>query len=955
MKAATAIAAVLSAALILPDLAIAKTHHHAAAKAQGGHSHQGAAKVAHGKAGHGHAQAGHAKAGHAKGGHAKASGRHSRGHARHVAVAPPPPPPPKPQVLTPPSRADRVILPSTVEPSHYDLVFTPNMDANTFSAKARIDLEVKKEVRSITLDAVDMQFQAATLTSDLGLVQTGKTRISAKDQTATFAFDRPVKPGHYNLALDYSGLIYPSAAGLFHLEYDTPTGKAKALYTQFENSDARKLIPSWDEPARKATFSVAVDTPKGLMAVSNMPVVSTEALSDTVNRVRFAQTPKMSTYLLFLAVGDFERVTRQVGDTEVGVVVKRGDSARATYALDAASQLLPYYNSYFGVPFPLPKLDMIAGAGTSQFFGAMENWGAIFYFDREVLVDPKLSTDSDRNRVFIVVAHEMAHQWFGDLVTMEWWDDLWLNEGFATWMETKASSHFHPEWKDSLQALASKNNVMQEDARDGSHPVVQHVRDPGQASEAFDDITYEKGAAVINMFEAYVGPDRFREGVRNYMRAHAYGSAVTDDLWKEMDALGSVKLTPVAHDFTLQTGVPLITVSQQGDNTVLRQSRFGLDASASAPLRWETPVVTARVYGGGAWKGLVSTVEPGAVRGPGDGLVVNTGQSGYFRTLYTGGLFQKLSDAFGRLTPADQIGVVQDASALALSGQEPIGDLLGLMEHVGGDLDPLVTRKLVAEYARLAYLERGLAGESAFKAFARRRLAPLYARIGFDAKPSDTPDILALRKSLVDVLSDIDDPQLLADARARYQSWKSDASVLQPEQRVQMLSVMAVHADGGVWADLLQHAKTAPTAIEKQDFYNLVAAARDPALARQALDLVFQPETPTTTGPAIISQVADDHPELAFNYTVSHWAAVRANLESTSAGIFVPRLVQGASNPDLLVQLDAFAKANIPETSRRTVTAAKAAISYRHKVIVERTPEIDRWLILHAGAKAEAE
>src|SRR4051794_4881800 len=318
----------------------------------------------------------------------------------------------------------------------------------------------------------------------------------------------------------------------------------------------------WDEPGVKSVFALSVDVPASQMAVSNMPVAGTTALPGGGQLVRFADSPKMSSYLLFLGLGEFERIHQMVGKTDVGVIVRKGDAEKGKFALDAAVKLLPYYNDYFDTPYPLPKLDLVAGPGNSQFFAAMENWGAIFYFDYAILIDPKLSTESDRQQVFITVAHEMAHQWFGDLVTMAWWDQLWLNEGFASWMETKATDHFHPEWNVWLSTQGGQQGAMRTDSRAGTHPIITPIRDVFAASDAFDVITYQKGQAVIRMLEAYVGEDAFRAGVRNYIKAHAYGSGISDDLWAEVDKVSPRKITQMAHDFTLQSGVPLIRATE---------------------------------------------------------------------------------------------------------------------------------------------------------------------------------------------------------------------------------------------------------------------------------------------------------------------------------------------------------------------------------------------------------
>ena len=333
-----------------------------------------------------------------------------------------------------------------------------------------------------------------------------------------------------------------------------------------------------------------------------MPAVVTAA-PDGTQLYSFRQSPVMSSYLLFLGMGDMERKTVMVGKTEIGVITRSGVSDQGDYALASAKRLLTYYNDYFGQPYPLPKLDMIAGPGSSQFFGAMENWGAIFYFEPELLFDKKRATESDKQRIFTVVAHEMAHQWFGDLVTMSWWDDLWLNEGFASWMENKSSADLNPDWfaRDSAVAF-DREGALAIDATAATHPIIRHVETVDQIGEAFDSITYQKGQAVIGMIESTIGPDAFRAGIRSYMAKYRYGNTQTDQLWAELEKASGKPVAAFAHDFTLQGGVPLITVTnavcRNGDTLVtLDQGRFGLDAASKAPQQWQVPLRIASIGG----------------------------------------------------------------------------------------------------------------------------------------------------------------------------------------------------------------------------------------------------------------------------------------------------------------------------------------------------------------------
>ncbi|MEO7026473.1 MAG: M1 family metallopeptidase [Caulobacteraceae bacterium] len=848
---------------------------------------------------------------------------------------------------------ERVMLPSAVTPEHYRIDIVPDARALTFRGKVQIDVVVHRPTAEIVLNTADIVIDKAAL---FGEAAAPTVRYDGSAQTATFAFGHPLAPGPHTLSVAYHGKIYQQASGLFALDYDAAGAKKRALFTQFENSDARRFVPSWDEPGRKATFQLTVAVPANEMALSNMPVARTEPLPGGMKRVSFAETPKMSSYLLFFGAGDFERVHRDVGGVDVGVVVKRGDTASASFALDAAAHILPYYNDYFGTPYPLPKLDLIAGPGSSQVFGAMENWGAIFYFERDLLIDPRISTQADKQGVYITVAHEMAHQWFGDLVTMAWWDDLWLNEGFASWMELKVTDNFHPEWKVWLQSLGEKQAAMQEDARDGTHPIITPIRDVNQAAGAFDDITYLKGAAVIRMLESYMGEADFRAGVRRYMRDHAYGNTVTDDLWRELDQGSAKPITDIAHDFTLQAGVPMITETGAAcaggaTSLALTQGHYAIDSASTTATVWRVPV-TAQSLGAPPAKAVVSGGVPTPLAAPGCGAaVLNAGQTAYFRSRYSGDGLRAITARYGDLTADDQLGLLNDTGSLALAGEAPMSDFLGLTPTFKSlRTDPVVVIALAGRLRGLDELYRGLPTQSAFRLYARSLLQPTLHRVGWTTTPGESDNTALLRGAVIRALGDLDDPEVLGWARERFAGFIADPASLDAASRRTVLGIVAVHADAASWDQLHALARAAKTELERNELYEYLAAAESPALAQRALDLSLSDEVAKTTAPGMIAGVSDWRPGMAFDFAVQNWARVAALIEPGAQARFMPRLVGGgAFDTDLIAKLDAFADRHIAAGDRQDVRKAEAEIRYYAKVRAERLPQVDAWLKTHGG------
>ena len=844
-------------------------------------------------------------------------------------------------------------LPRNAAPMHYAITVTPDAEKLRYDGKVRIEFLLKSPSQSITLNAADIEFRGASVAKGRAAAMPATVSVNAPAQTATIAFGRTLPAGRYTIFIDYAGKILQQANGIFALDYKDTTGAEKrAIFTQFEAPDARRFVPSWDEPSYKATFDLTVNVPADQMAVSNMPVAARRDLGNGKAEVRFGTTPKMSTYLLFFGLGEFDRITKQVGPTEVGVVVGKGNGPKGQYALDASAKLVGYYNEYFDTPYPLPKLDNVAGPGQSQFFSAMENWGAIFTFERVLLNDPKITSARTRQGIFTTDAHEIAHQWFGNLVTMAWWDDLWLNEGFASWMESKATAHFNPEWQSSLDRVNGREGAIGLDAYVTTHPVIQKISTVEQTSQAFDTITYQKGEAVITMLEAFAGEDVWRNGLRAYMKKHAYGNTRTDDLWTAVEAAGAKGLVKIAHDFTRQPGVPLISVNSArcvGGMTQLSltQSEFSRDRKAQTsakPQRWNVPVI-AQVVGNAPATTIVSG-GVGNMTLPGCGAVlVNAGQSGYYRVLYTPEMMSALKDVFPKLAPIDQLGLLNDSQGLAYGAYQPVRIALDLVDAVPANASQRVTEDNVSTIAYLYGLyDKDPARQAKLAKLATARFGPALDKLGMKQDVSDSTLDSNLRSALISTLGYMGDPKVVSEARRLFDTLDSNPAALDGPLRTTWLGVIAQNADQAAWNKLRKLGQTAESQLVKSSMYRLLGASRDIDLANQALALALTKEPGPTLSAAIIGAVAGENPDLAVDFALANRQAVEALVDVSSTSEFIPGLANGSSDPAMVGKLESYAAAHLKPESRKPVEQTIVAIQTRITSQPRIRSEVNAWL-----------
>ena len=833
-------------------------------------------------------------------------------------------------------------LGENVRPTHYDITVTPNIEALTFTGQANIDLTLAAASTEITLNAVSLEFGQVRLDD-----HRAQPRVSfnQEDQTATLTFPEPVSAGAHRLSVAYTGTINTGAFGLFAQDYENEDGSAgRMLATQFEAADFRRFAPSFDEPSFKATFDLTVIAPANLVVVSNMPEAAAETLAGGLKRTRFATTPLMSTYPMFLAVGDLESISQEVEGVLISVYTRRGLVEQGRFGLDAAVAQLPWLNDYFGTPYPLPKLDIIAIPGAGD-FAAMENWGAISYFETYLLVDEQTTSEALRQFIYTTMSHEIGHMWFGDLVTPMWWDDIWLNEGFASWIENRNTDDLKPEWNIWDQAMGQLQNAMIQDARPTSHPVIVPIANVDQAEQAFDLITYQKGYSVVRMLEDYVGADGFRSGVQAYMRQYANQNTRSVQLWEAIEAASGRSVRQVADDFTRQAGVPLINVEtgrcRNGQMPItLRQSEFTTLPVDRQPLLWHVPVTIQSLSGGepvrlltGDDRTATGSIECGA-------YVVNPSQVGYYRTHYARAAFDQLAQDFTRLDPADQLGLLYDTRALGRAGIVSAADFLALAARTPQDADPNTWALIAGELSNMDFLYGADdPRRERFRTVARGLLNPVFARVGWSRQQGESDNTSIVRAALIGALSVLEDPAFEAEALRRYNAGDVDGRV-----RAAVLGAVGAAASPDTFDRMLAQARASTSQLEKRTLFNALSVTRDRALAQRVLDLAFDPSVPAAFGPGLIGNVGGNFPEMAYDYGAAHRAEIAARLDPDSNATFLPGILAGSNDPALMARLRTVIDTEVPEASRRVPETAYSAMNERITTRERRLNDISAWV-----------
>jgi aminopeptidase N len=846
-------------------------------------------------------------------------------------------------------------LPKTVVPRHYDLQLRPDLEKFTTRGSVVIDIEVLKPVREIVLNALDLEITKASL---LDPKETALAhRLDADKQTLVLPLPTEIAPGNHRLLLEFNGRITAQAQGLFYVKYAAPSGKKVMLATQMEATDARRMFPCWDEPVFRATFELSVVVPQRHLAVSNMPIMRETALEGAFKKVKFARTPPMASYLVVLVSGELEELKGRAEGVPIRIITTEGKREQGLYALEATKKLLTYYNQYFGIKYRLPKLDQIAIPG--GYTGAMENWGGITYNERVLLFDPKTSSQETKQNVFGVVAHEMAHQWFGDLVTMAWWDNLWLNEGFASWMGTKATDHFNPEWQVWLMADSEKTTVMSEDSRKTTHPIQQRVENESQANDAFDHITYKKGQAFLRMLESYLGEKEFRQGIRRYLSDHRYSNTTTADLWGALEKVSGKPVQAISAGWTEQPGLPVVQVKTgcvNGKQVVtLEQERFTVQDPGARPLQWKIPVAlmeTAR-----SQPVQFALLEGKSISVPfGDCQAVikaNAGDAGYYRVSYAPGLLEKLK--INELPVADRLNLLNDRWAMVEANRASARSYLELVESFRNEKAFAIWSQLFSGIDFIAELERGQPGRAAFQQYASTLLQLHLQRLGWEPKSGEPSTDVLLRSAVITRLGEFGDRAVIAEARARYENFLVNPGTLTANLRPPVLKIVGRYSDRATYDKIHELARKAKGTEERRLYYRAMAGALDPDLAKTTLALSLTDETVPQETTHLVIDVADsgEQEDLAWDYAKAHMKELLGGVDGFRRNNYVPSILAAFSDATRADELEAYVKANVSEDA--LVKAKETAERIRLKAALKQRelPVIDQWVAARLGGQGK--
>ncbi|KAK6630961.1 hypothetical protein RUM44_003133 [Polyplax serrata] len=824
-------------------------------------------------------------------------------------------------------------LPRNVVPTHYDLFLKPDLEKFVFEGTVAVNLEIKEPTNTIVLNCLELQVKDVVIQcKGEPMLEPSSVALSNELETLTLAFPKVLQPGRADLKMSFAGEITDKMKGLYRSKYISPSGEERfAAVTQFEATDARRCFPCWDEPAIKATFDITLAVPHSRVALSNMPVVH-ESQENDLRTLKFDTTPIMSTYLVAVVVGEYDFIEDISKDgVLVRVYTPVGKKEQGRFALEVATKVLPYYKEYFNIAYPLPKIDLIAIADFSA--GAMENWGLVTYRETCLLVDPENTSAIRKQWIAIVVGHELAHQWFGNLVTMEWWTHLWLNEGYASFVEFLCVEHLFPEYDIWTQFVTDTYcKALELDCLDNSHPIEVPVGHPSEIDEIFDDISYNKGASVIRMLHKYIGDEDFRKGMNIYLKRHQYKNTYTEDLWAALEEASNKPVAAVMSTWTKQMGFPVVRVKvdQGPDSTLLTlsQERFCVNKSCKNPdVLWMVPITVSTAQSGGSEVISIvlqtkSTVV--SLNVPKDSWIkINPGTIGYYRTQYPPELLERFLPAIRdkSLPPLDRLGLLDDLFALVQAGETPTVEVLKVMEAFSNEDNYTVWSSINNCLAKLSLLLSHTDLKEDLKRYMRVLMTPIYKKLGWEPKENESHLDTLLRSLIIGSLASCGEESVVEESKVRFASHLSKKCLISADLRGPVYRAVMSCGNEKTYDDFLTLYREADLHEEKNRICRNLGAIKDEAILKKVLTFAISEEVRSQDSVFVITSVAalsSVGRDLAWNFFKDNWEEL---LKRYEGGFLLARLVKFttenfASEEKALEVEQFFGKHKFPGTER---------------------------------------
>ena len=839
-------------------------------------------------------------------------------------------------------------LPDNVVPSHYDIAVTPNLPAATFAGTERIAVTLKKPSSTVVLNAAEIEFDKVTIKSG-GAVQDARVSLDPAKEQATLTVDRALAAGVAEINIEYRGSLNDQLRGL----YLSKANNRRYAVTQLEATDARRMFPSFDEPAYKATFTVTATIDQGDHAISNGAVISdTPGPGTGKHTVKFDTTPKMSTYLVALAVGDFECQSGAADGTPIRICSTPDKKGQTGFALEAAEAILRYYNKYYAVKYPFKKLDVVAVPDFAA--GAMENTAAIFYRETLLLADPKTMSRDAAKQIGIVLAHEMAHQWFGDLVTMGWWDDIWLNEGFANWMETKPLKAWKPEWHLELGEVQSNQGAMRLDSLKTTRPIRAEAWTPAEIGELFDAIAYQKGAAVLRMVETWVGEDAFRVGVNAYIDRFKYGNARAEDFWGTLTKTTGKPVDRVMSGFVDRPGVPLVdpavtcgsgggsvSVSQRADS---RTSTTAAASGTSAP--WTFPVCFKTSSQASSCT-VLDTV-PASVRVDScpTWVMANAGARGYYRVVYSPEMIRSLARAVDALSPTERIALAADEWALVRDGRHDIGTFMDLAAGFQNERTPEVLDTLLASLGTVGRVVTTDASRPKYRAWVASLLKPAMDEVGWTPRAGENEPP---RDLLISALGHTArDPETIQTARRMVLAHLDSSNNNEVDSTLlnALVGVAAIGGDASLYDRYLTRSKQARDPEEHYRYLYALADFSDPALVRRTMDYILGPDVRNQDTGVFLAHLLGnpDARPLAWELVQTRWSDLQTKTGQAFSGPFVISSLGQFCDTKTRSEIEKFFTTHKVPEAERTLQQALERISDCAALAAAQSPKLTEWL-----------